>query len=162
MKTLLILVYVCLMCVGMGTVTGQDKRTDSTGQLIERKYDRFKNETTVKLKPQKVREVVKPREELSISVEAAYKGEHATRPKDVVLVFDSVSENYIYSRESDVVFIADGKRINVGTAYQMGGFPTPNLEKAILKLTDKFSEIVKAKSVEFRLAACRKTFSMEN
>ncbi|MCI0554515.1 MAG: hypothetical protein L0287_26500 [Anaerolineae bacterium] len=162
MKILPILVCVCLMGGGMGTAMGQDKRTDSTGQLIERKFDRFKDETTVKLKPQKIREIAKPREELNLSVEATYKGERAVQPKEVVLVFDSVSENYIYHRESEVAFIIDGKRMNAGTALQMGGFPAPNLERTTLKLTvpfDKFSEITKGKSVELRLGKTEMTLT---
>ena len=61
MRALLIRVGVCLVCVVAATALGQDKGADSTGQLIERKYDRFKDETTVKLKPQRVLDSRSPR-----------------------------------------------------------------------------------------------------
>jgi hypothetical protein len=162
MKRMLIVVCVCVLGVGLTRGMAQEKGKGTNESLIEKKYDRFKDETTVKLKPQKIREIAKPREELSLSVEATHKGERAAQPKEVVLVFDSVSENYIYHRESEVAFIIDGKRMNAGTALQMGGFPTPNLERATLKLTlpfDKFSEIAKSKSVELRLGKTEMTLT---
>ncbi|MGH9840490.1 MAG: hypothetical protein ACREEM_17060 [Blastocatellia bacterium] len=132
----------------------QEKRQETTESLIEKKYDRFKDETTIKLKPQKIREIAKPREELSLSAEATHKGERLVRPKEVYLIFDSVSENYLYHNKAEVVFIVDGKRIEAGEAYLMKAFPTTDLEKVSLKLTvpfDRFSEVANGKSVELRL-----------
>lgn len=140
-------------------VAGQDRKREEKGtasaeQLIERKYDRFKDETTVKLKPQKIREIARPREELSLSLEVIYKGERSGSPKEVVWVFDSVSEQYIYHDVAETVFIVDGKRIETGNAYMATALPAPNLEKATLKLTTPFnmlSEIANGKLVEMRL-----------
>lgn len=155
MKTLLIVVCVCVLSVGMTGGMAQEKRKETTEPLIEKKYDRFKDETTIKLKPQKLREIAKPREELRLSVEATHKGERAMRPKEVVWVFDSVSESYVYRDEAEVIFIVDGKRINAGTAYEIEGFPSPNLIKTTLKLTaslDSFLSIAGGKVIEMRLA----------
>jgi hypothetical protein len=153
MKALLIRVGVCLTCVVAATALGQEKRTDSTEQQIERKYDRFKNQTTVKLKPQVIRQVAQPREELSLAFEATYKGESPARPKEVVWIFDSVSERYLYHNEAEVIFIVNGKRIEAGTAYMATTLPSPNLVKVTLKLTtsfDRLAEVAAGKNVELK------------
>ncbi|MCG3144279.1 MAG: hypothetical protein HONDAALG_01689 [Gammaproteobacteria bacterium] len=154
MKRMLIVVCVCVLSVGLAGGMAQDKGKETNESLIERKYDRFKDETMVKLRPQKIREIAKPREELSLSVEAMHKGERAVRPKDVFLIFNSESEEYLYHNKAEVLFIVDGKRIEAGQAYLMSASPTSNLEKVTLKLTisfDRFSEIANGKSVELRL-----------
>lgn len=129
MKRMLIVMCVCVLGLGMAGGMAQEKRKETAESLIEKKYDRFKDETTIKLKPQKIREIAKPREELSLSVEATHKGERATRPKEVMLIFNSVSENYIYHDEADVFFIVDGKRIEAGAAYAKDDLLSPNLIK---------------------------------
>jgi hypothetical protein len=133
---------------------GQTMPTDSTGGQIERKYDRFKDQTTLRLKPLLIRQIARPREELSLSVEATYKGEQPERPKDVRLIFDSVAERYLYYDKADVFFIVDGKRIDAGTADMMNAFPSPNLVKVTLALPvplDTFTEIANGKEVELKL-----------
>jgi len=154
MKRMLIVVCVCLMGVGMTGGMTQEKRQEIAEQLIEKKYDRFKDETTIKLKPQKLREIAKPREELSLSVEATHKGERLVRPKEVMLIFNSVSENYIYHDEADVFFIIDGKRIEAGAAYAKDDLLSPNLIKKTLTATvplETFLAIANGKAVEMKL-----------
>src|SRR5215213_520293 len=84
------------VCAVLPVADGQNIPADSTGRQIERKYDRFKDQTTVRLKALPIRQIARPREELSLSVEATYKGEHPERPKEVRLIFDSVAERYLY------------------------------------------------------------------
>jgi hypothetical protein len=152
-----------LITLGAGQERGrEEKGAASVDQLIEKKYDRFKDETTVKLKPQKIREIAKPREELSLSVEATYKGDRATRPKEVILVFDSSSEKYIYHSETEVGFIVDGKRIDAGIAHERSNLRrNPHSEETTLKLIipfDIFAEIANGKNVEMRLRKTEVTF----
>lgn len=156
----IILVCLCVVSLNLAVLMAQGRQSDSPGQQpigqpsIERQYDKFKDQTTVRLKPQTIRQIARPPEELSLSVEATYKGERATRPKDVDLIFESAAERYIYYNKADVFFVVDGKRIEAGTAYMMNAFPSPNLVKVKLKLTitfDTFSEIAKGIEVEMKI-----------
>jgi hypothetical protein len=153
MKTKTILAVQFLVVITLSAM-GQDRPAGITGPQIERKYDRFKDETTVKLNPQQIQRISRPREELTLSVEATYKGERQVRPKDVNLIFGSMAEHNVYHDEADVIFIIDGKRIKAGTAYMMTALPSPNLVKVTLKLTlpfDTFLEIANGKDVEMQL-----------
>jgi hypothetical protein len=156
-----ILVSILLVCF-VGSITflagqerGREKKGATTvGQLIEKKYDRFKNETIVKLKPQKIHETAEPRVELSISAEATLKGDQTGRPDKVVLVFDTVSERHFLHDEAEVVFLVDGKRIDAGTAYELNNSSGPNQIKSTLKLTiplDTLISVINGKIVEMRL-----------
>jgi len=151
MKSQALLAALCLP-VFLATIGGQSRQEGSSSH-IERSYDRFKDETSVRLKPQRIRQVARPREELSLSVEATCKGEQLSCPKQVDLVFDSVAERYVYHREAEVIFIIDGERLNAGTAYSLNVLPSPNLVKETLKLTlpfDKFAQVINGKDVEMR------------
>lgn len=126
----------------------------ATQPIIERSYDRFKDETTVRLMPQRIRQIARPREELSLSVGATCKGEKLLCPKQVHLVFESVAERYVYHNEAEVIFIVDGKRLDAGTAYSMDVLPSPNLVKETLKLTlpfESLAQVMNGKEVEMRL-----------
>jgi hypothetical protein len=115
MKTLLILICVCLMCVVI--VTGQDKRADSTGQSVERKYDRFKDQTTVKLKPQRIIDSKSPRHVLEMSAEVTFKGEQPTQWDEMVqIVFISSAEKNPYREPVELNFIVDGQRVKGATS----------------------------------------------
>src|SRR5688572_5921541 len=106
MKKLLILVCVCLICVGMGTAMGQDKRTDSNEQLVERKYDRFKDETTIKLKPQRIIDSKSPRQVLDMSAAATFKGERPTQWNEMIhIMFVSSAEKSPYRDPVELNFI---------------------------------------------------------
>lgn len=151
MKSYALIAALCLpvFLVTAGWHNGQE---DSSSQ-IERSYDRFKDETSVKLKPQPIKQVARPREELSLSAEAIFKGEQLLCPKQVDLLFDSVAERYVYHREAEVIFIIDGERLDAGTAYSMSVLPSPNLIKETLKLTipfDKFSRVINGKDIEMQ------------
>lgn len=150
-------VCLCAVSLSIGVSMAQGRQTDSSGQpAIERQYDKFKDQTTVKLKPVTIRQVARPPEELSLSVEVTYKGERASRPKDVDLIFEAAAGRYIYYDKAEVAFIVDGKRIEAGTAYMMNAFPSPNLVKVRLKLTlalGTFSEIAKGLEVEMKIGS---------
>ena len=154
MKLKMILSTLLFVCAVLAVAGGQTMPADSIGGLFERKYDRFKDQTTVRLKPLLIREIARPREELSLSVEATYKGEPTVRPKDVRLIFESIAERYLYYDKAEALFIVDGKRIDAGAADMMNAFPSPNLVKVTLVLPmplDTFTEIANGKVVELKL-----------
>ena len=153
MKTTTILALLFLVAVTLPAIR-QDKPTAMARQQIERKYDRFKDETTIKLNPQLIQQIARPREELTLSAEATYKGEGRVRPKNVDLIFGSTAEHNVYHDDADVDPRVDGKRIKAGTAYMITALPSPNLVKVTLKLTlsfDTFLEIANGKEVEMQL-----------
>lgn len=150
-RTLTILFSVCAV---LSVADGQNLPAASIDQQIERRYDRFKDQTTVRLKALIIRQIAHPREELSLSVEATYTGEQRARPKDVRLIFDSVAERYLYYNKAEAHFIVDGKRLDAGAADMMNALPSPNRVKVTLALTlpfDTFVEIANRKEVELKL-----------
>jgi hypothetical protein len=154
MKSKMILAVLFLVCAVLSRADGQSMPVDSTDQQIERRYDRFKDQTTVSLKSLLLRQIARPREELSLSVEATYKSQQPARPKEMRLIFDSVAEHYLYYDKAEALFIVDGKRIDAGAAGMMNALPSPNLVKVTLALTlpfDTFVEIANAKGVELKL-----------
>lgn len=151
----IILTFLCVVSLSISVSMAQGRQTDSPGQQpIERQYDKFKDQTTVRLKPVTIRQITRPPEELSLSVEATYKGERAARPKNVDLIFESAAERYIYYDKADVAFIVDGKPVEAGTAYMMNAFPSPNLVKVKLKLTvpfETFTQVANGKDVAMKI-----------
>lgn len=123
-------------------------------QQVEKKYDKFKNVTVVRLQPQRLYEKASPKEELDLSVEATYQGEQPAQPKEVVLLFASLAEKWRYFEEAEVLFVIDGKRIAAGKAYATDTQPVGRSIKEKLKLVlpiERFEEIVGGKKVEMKL-----------
>jgi hypothetical protein len=170
MKILPILVCICLMCVGMDTATGQDKRADSTGQAVERKYDRFKDETTVKLKPQRILDSKSPRQMLEMSAEATFKGERPRQGDETVRVtFTSLAGENPYQEPLELNFIVDGERVRgaaagVGIPYNPKASPAPELKVArditAFVSLDALSKITSGKAVEMRLGPTELTLDV--
>jgi len=115
MKTFLILVCMCLVCAAAVTVIGQGKQTDSNEQLIERKYDRFKDETTVRLKPQLIIDSKSPRQVLEMSAKTAFKGEHLTESDEMVEI-TFISSGKLYRDPAELNFIVEKERVKGGPA----------------------------------------------
>jgi hypothetical protein len=170
MKILPILVCICLMCVGMDTATGQDKRADSRGQAVERKYDRFKDETTVKLKPQRILDSKSPRQMLEMSAEATFKGERPRQGDETVRVtFTSLAGENPYQEPLELNFIVDGERVRgaaagVGIPYNPKASPAPDLKVArditAFVSLDALSKVTSGKTVEMRLGPTEVTLDM--
>jgi len=123
------LTLTCLLLIGSSfLIAGQDrnreeKSADSAGQIVERKYDRFKDETTVTLKRQRILDSKSPRQVLEMSATATFKGEQPTGTFDAVeVVFTSSAEKSPYFDSVELNFIVDGERVrgahaNVGRSY---------------------------------------------
>lgn len=121
---------------------------------VEKAYNRFKDTTTITLKPQRVLQIASPREELDISAEAKWKGRTPEAPIEVHLIFNSVGEKWHYYDKADVIFIVEGKRMEAGTAYVLEGILGPPLVKETLKLAlplKTFLQIANGKDVELNL-----------
>jgi hypothetical protein len=171
MKRLLILVCVCLMFVGMGTAKGQDKRTDSNDQLVERKYDRFKDETIVKLKPQRIIDIKSPRQVLDMSAEATFKGERPTQWNEMIhIMFVSSAEKSPYRDPIELNFIVDGERVK-GAPAVVGKPYNPTTPVATdLKVAENVNafislnalrKITSGKKVEMKLGSTELTLNAE-
>jgi hypothetical protein len=59
----IILACLCVVSLSLAVLVAQGSQADSPGQQpTERQYDRFKDQTTVKLKPQTIRRITRPPE----------------------------------------------------------------------------------------------------
>lgn len=142
-----------LLILTLTASTAQGGKTHGQAQ-VEKSYDRFKDTTTITLKPQRVLQIASPREELDISAEAIRKGQTSEAPEEVHLIFNSVGEKWHYYDKADVIFIVDGKRMEAGTAYVLEGIPGPPLVKETLKLAlplKTFLQIANGKDVALNL-----------
>src|SRR5262245_57852615 len=167
---------ITLMCllfiISSFFVAGQDrnreeKSTDSAGQTVERKYDRFKDETTVTLKRQRILDSKSPRQVLEMAAKATFKGEKPTDLFDAVeIVFTSSAEKSPYSGSIELNFIVDGERVGGSHAGVGKSFtPTPplapdlKLAKNIVAVVnvDAIRKVAGGKKVEMQLGSTELT-----
>jgi hypothetical protein len=155
MKTKLILALLCLTGLRLSTAMAQQPGGGiSCGGQVEKTYDRFKDQTTLKLKPQRILQVSAPRQSLDLGAEAIVKGNGPAQPKEVSLLFTSEAERWRYFEEAEAVFIVDGKRLDAGKAFATDTMPGRSTIQEKLKLTlpfDTFLEIAGGKQVEMKL-----------
>jgi hypothetical protein len=167
------LTLTCLLLIGSSfLIAGQDrnreeKSADSAGQIVERKYDRFKDETTVTLKRQRILDSKSPRQVLEMSAKATFKGEQPTGSFDAVEVtFTSSAEKSPYSESIELNFIVDGKRVrgalgSVGRSYNPAPLLAPDLKLAedivLFVNIDALREVVVGKKVEMQLGSTELT-----
>jgi hypothetical protein len=158
---------ICLLFIGSSFfVAGQDrnreeKGADSVGQIIERKYNRFKDETTVTLKRQRILDSKSPRQVLEMVAKATFKGEKPTDLFDAVeVVFTSSAEKSPYTGSIELNFIVDGERVRGSHASVGRSFiPTPplapdlKLAKNIVAVVniDALRKVAGGKKVEMQL-----------
>jgi len=167
---------ITLMCllfiISSFFVAGQDrnreeKSTDSAGQTVERKYDRFKDETTVTLKRQRILDSKSPRQVLEMAAKATFKGEKPTDLFDAVqVVFTSSAEKSPYSESLELNFIVDGVRVRgakarVARSYNPAPLLAPDLKLAedIIAFVniDAIREVVGGKKVDMQLGSTELT-----
>lgn len=161
------LTLICLLLIGLSFfVAGQDrnreeKGADSAGQIVERKYNRFNDQTTVKLTKQRILDTQSPRQILEMSIEAIFKGEMPTQVSDTVeIVFTSSAKESPYYGPIELNFIVDGERVkstqaNVGSSYNPQPPVAPDLRvtKDIRAFVDfgALRKIAGGKKVEMQL-----------
>jgi hypothetical protein len=144
------LMLALMVLAGLQTTTAYAQ----CGPQVEKTYERFKDQSTFRLKPQRVIQVARPRESLDLGAEAVIKGEAPAQPKEVSLLFTSETEKWKYFEEAEAIFIVDGKRLETVKAHATDTMPGRSTIQEKLKLTipfETFMEIVKGKQVELKL-----------
>jgi hypothetical protein len=81
-------------------------------QTVEKKYDRFKDETVVTLKSQRILDSKSPRQVIEMAIKATFKGAQPENVTDTIEIrFTSAAEKQpTYDRET-LNFIVDGERV---------------------------------------------------
>ncbi|HKX29208.1 MAG TPA: hypothetical protein VJ302_16045 [Blastocatellia bacterium] len=110
-----------LMCgliffaIGTGSVvSGQSEvhLVKSSEGAVERQYDRFKDETTLTLKPQRILDSKSPRQVIDMTIKAIFDG---VRPKNLTdaiqITFTSAAEEEPDYDGESLNFIVDGERV---------------------------------------------------
>ncbi|HJZ68649.1 MAG TPA: hypothetical protein VKF81_11050 [Blastocatellia bacterium] len=159
--------FICLLLIGSNFfIAGQDRNQDekganSAGQIVERKYNRFNDQTIVKLAKQRILDTQSPRQILEMSIEAMFKGEMPTQLSDTVeIVFTSSAKESPYYGPIELNVIVDGERLkstkaNVGSSYNPQPPIAPDLRvtKDIRAFVDFSSlrKIAGGKKVEIQL-----------
>jgi hypothetical protein len=97
--------------------SGQERKneadsTKSGEQAVEKKYDRFKDETVVTLKPQRILDSKSPRQVIEMMIKATFKGARPENVTDTIEItfISSAEKPPIYHRE-ELNFIVDGERV---------------------------------------------------
>lgn len=97
--------------------SGQERKnevdsTKSGEQAVEKKYDRFKDETVVTLKPQRILDSKLPRQVIEMMIKATFKGARPENVTDTIEItfISSAEKPPIYHRE-ELNFIVDGERV---------------------------------------------------
>ena len=138
--------------------TGREASSSEGG--CTKKYDRFHNRNTVTVEPRTVYRA--GTDELKLGATAA-EGESAA-PREVDLLFDSTASRLRYGNSAEVRFIVDGKRIEGGTAYKMGGAAMRQLnEKLRLAIpASRFLEVLGGRDVEMQIGETEVTLRQED
>ncbi len=155
MKSKLILALLFLAGLHIPHALAQQQGSvTSCGPQVEKSYERFKDQSTIRLKPRRILQAAKPRESLDLGAEAIIKGEGPAQPKEVSLLFTSETEKWRYFEEAEAIFIVDGKRLEAGKAHATGTLPGRDTIQEKLKLTipfEIFMMIVGGRQVEMKL-----------
>jgi hypothetical protein len=130
-----------LMCGLMFFATGifsiassQDGKSEgnsakSSEQVVEKKYDRFKDETVVTLKSQRILDSKSPRQVIEMAIKATFKGQRPENVTDTIEVTftSSAVKQPSYHRE-ELNFIIDGERVKGNELYVVSSYePKPAL-----------------------------------
>jgi hypothetical protein len=97
--------------------SGQDEKREgnsakSSEQTVEKKYDRFKDETVVMLKPQQILDSKSPRQVLEMAIKATFKGQRPENVTDTIeITFISSTEKRLNYDREQLNFIVDGERV---------------------------------------------------
>lgn len=143
---------------------GTQQRKSATSEATrssgcETKYDRFKGKTTLTSALRVIYRTSSPREELSLSA-GIIKNNEGNNDGEVELLFLSVAERWRYHDQADVNFIVDGKKLQAGTAYAMGGVPVMSQVQEKMKLmlsNEKFLQIINGREVEMQMGPTETT-----
>ena len=145
------------------TNEGQSKATDQTeGDGCTKRFDRFRNRNTMAIEPRTVHRAGD--EELKVGASAVVEGEGKSAPREIDLHFDSTTNRLRYGNSAEVRFIVDGKRMDGGVAYKMGGISMRQFNEK-LRMTlpaNRFLEIIGGREVEMQIGETEVTLRRED
>jgi hypothetical protein len=139
----------------------EGNNSQSGEQAVEKKYDRFKDETVVTLKPQRILDSKSPRQVIEMAINATFKGlrpENLTDTIEVTFTSSAVKQPS-YHRE-ELNFIVDGERVKGNELYVVSSYePKPALAsdlKGSQEITagigfEALRQIANGKKVEMQL-----------
>lgn len=140
--------------------TGREASSSEAG--CTKKYDRFRNRNTVTVEPRTVYRA--GTDELKLGASAVSEGDQSAAPREVDLLFDSTISRLRYGNSAGVRFIVDGKRIEGGTGYKMGGEAMRQVNEK-LRLTipaSRFLEVLGGREVEMQIGETEVTLRRED
>ena len=109
---------------------------------VERQYDRFKDETTLTLKPQRILDSSSPRQVIEMTIKTTFDG---VRPKDLTdaiqITFTSAAEEEPDYNGESLHFTVDGERVK---RYELSVLPPATTLKPALAPDLKKSEDIYA------------------
>jgi hypothetical protein len=142
---------------------------------IETKYDRFRNQTTVRLEPYYVQGTapkLDPLAGIEISAGFVYEGQTLTKHPDEVLfgIVSTSADGFRYDQDRGLIALVDGERVDLGqmdrvdASYKKKGIVIPDRYYvevlAISMKYDVFLKIANAKVVEMQ--AGRREFKLRD
>ena len=118
-----LLLFALILLSVAGIAVGQEK----TESLLNVKYDKKKNVTTVRLKSMKLTPVVQqdqssyqiPTHQVVLDISTTFEGEKPTKPVDVLFRFQVSSSNYTFLRSQAGMAVLD-KEGDAGRAIPLG------------------------------------------
>lgn len=121
----------------------------SADYFLEEKYDKFKDITSVNI----ILKLNQHYSNLSIGAFFLYKGSQVETPSHLTLRFVSNSKDWKYLRNSKIIFLVDGKRIDLGEMKRDGRVGSGYVLEFLTKIisTDTFLEIINGSDVEGKL-----------
>jgi hypothetical protein len=130
------------------------KREFKHNAKIESKYDRFEDETHVRLEPKRV--LGGFMEDVKMGASFFYKGQKLSKPEYFIIFFVSDTKGWRFLDEAqrELVALADGERLPIGTLdrdskVRSGGWVSEIMVKEVPYET--FLKIVNGKKVEMKL-----------
>jgi hypothetical protein len=143
----------------------------SNEQAVEKKYDRFKDETVVSLKSQRILDSKSPRQVIEMAIKATFKGARPENLTDTIEVTftSSAVKQPSYHRE-ELNFIVDGERVKGNELYVVSSDePKPALApdlKGSQEITagigfEALRQIANGKKVEMQLGPTELTLAAD-
>ncbi|HEY0006375.1 MAG TPA: hypothetical protein VGB17_16455 [Pyrinomonadaceae bacterium] len=159
MKKILPALFICLISLSLANAQGDDipaRGKYKHHKPIETKYDKFKDETRVRVKYLSVTN--KKLGAIDISATYYYQGQTPSKPDSITLSFSSTSREWAFLNNRELAIIADGQRFLyddaalVNARLNSGPYVESVSERLSvpLPLAD-FLKIINSKSVQMKL-----------
>jgi len=165
-KIITLTVTVAISILGNYNATAQSQREPSSRRTSERqtndsrgqgtdgcttRFDRFRNRNIITIEPRTILRA--GTDELKLGASAISEGDNNTAPREIDLLFDSMTNRLRYGNSAEVRFIVDGRRMEGGAAYKFGGSAMRQVNEK-LRLTmpaNRLLEIINGREVEMQI-----------